>query len=109
MVEFTRVPAQQGQAFFTATPAPPKVSLGGGGGLSKTAAAVARRLQAARGAADPNQPGGAVDESAPQEEIVGVMEEAVGDVAPSINNSRTSINGRKMHGFWCNFPLDFRP
>jgi len=84
---------QQGQAFFTAAPAPAKVGSGSGsgsGGLSKTAAAVAKRLQSTRLESDTPGPGGQEDTS-PQEEIVGMMEDAVGETAPdAVKSSRIS-------------------
>lgn len=66
------MPVQQGEAFFTATAAPSKSSRGG-----TTKAAVARRLQAAQ---EPRPEGkAALDESVmPQEEIVGILDEAIG-------------------------------
>mmetsp|Transcript_13964 Transcript_13964/g.38604 ORF Transcript_13964/g.38604 Transcript_13964/m.38604 type:complete len:422 (-) Transcript_13964:62-1327(-) len=97
-----RIPVQQGQAFFTGSQAAPAKGAssarsgssggGGGGGLSKTAAAVARKMQAS-GAVNTNQPPSAADNVAPTEEIVGMMEEAVGGVAPDAVKSKTATIG----------------
>ncbi|KAL7568678.1 hypothetical protein ACA910_021676 [Epithemia clementina (nom. ined.)] len=108
------VPIQQGQAFFVAAPAPAKKSSlksGGAGGSDSRTAAVVRRLQAGRGGVDPNAPGGGgsggaggegggrMDETAPQEEIVGMMDEAIG--APG-----SVPDGAKSSSFSKNFTSD---
>ena len=95
------IPVQQGQAFFVAAPAPSKQGSGGTkssttkDAANRTAAAVARRLQASaagRGAGGGGLPPGG--DSGPQEEIVGMMDEAIGTAVPDGAKSSRAGSGR---------------
>ena len=75
-----RIPIQQGTAFFTAAPAPTKKTSRASSSSSRASAAVARRQANDRKL--PTRSGAQDEEIVQQEEIVGMMDETIGEPLP---------------------------